>query len=91
MPILFIRAVDSQFHFFDEGAEYHQPEAALASGVQSAMALAADEIAAGAQNAAIEISVEREDGTRILRSVVAVSVSTLMPVEPAIGRLEQGL
>ena len=80
MPFFIVRATDSQLQASDDGAEYPRPEAALASGVASAIALAAEEIAAGAQNVAVEVSVEGEDGTKVLRSVVAVSVSSLAVV-----------
>ncbi len=78
MPLLFIHARNSEFHSSDEGAEYDHPEAALASGVQSAVALIADEVNHGERSAAVEISVEREDGTQVLCSVVVVSVSPMM-------------
>lgn len=79
MPLLFIHARDATFQACDEGAEYEQPQDALAIGVQGAMALLADEINQGQQNAAVEISVQEADGTQILRSVVAISVSPLLP------------
>ncbi len=81
MPLLFIHATNSEFHSRDEGAEYDHPEAALASGVCSAIALIADEVGRGQRSAAIEISIERADRTQVLRSIVAVSVSPMILAE----------
>ena len=81
MPLLFIHACDSGYHARDEGAEYDTSDAALAMGVKSAVAMATEEIGRGSSSAAVEVSVEQEDGTCLLRSVVAVSVSSLMTVE----------
>ncbi len=77
MPVLFIHVTNSRFRANDEGANYDRPEDALALGVQSALALLADEINGGEPNAAVDVSVNGEDGAQILRSVVAVSVSAL--------------
>jgi hypothetical protein len=79
MPRLFIHATNSTFKSSDEGAEYELPEAALALGIQSAVAILAEEINQGERNAAVEVSVEAEDGTQVLRSIVALSVSSLIP------------
>ena len=88
MPLLFIRARNSEFASCDDGAEYDQPEVALALGVQSAIAIIADEVNRGERSAAVEISIASEDGTQVLSSVVALSVSpliaTLRPFRPAI-------
>ena len=78
MSLFFIRARNSKFCSRDEGAEYDRPEAALTSGVQSAITLMADEINQGEQSASVEISVEQEDGTQVLCSVVTISVSALI-------------
>ena len=78
MPRLFIHATNGQFRSSDEGAEYDRPEAALAAGVRSAIAILADEVNGGERSAAVEISIEGEDGIQLLRSVVAVSVSPLI-------------
>ncbi len=80
MQTLFIHARNSTFLSRDEGAEYDRPEAALRMGIQGAVAMIADEIDRGERSAAVEISVEQADGTQLLRSVVAVSVSPLLPV-----------
>ncbi len=80
MPTLFIHVQNAQFLSRDEGAEYDRPETALAVGVRGAVAMIADEINQGERSAAVEISVEQADGTQVLRSVVALSVSPLMPV-----------
>ncbi|MGI4795718.1 MAG: DUF6894 family protein [Janthinobacterium lividum] len=82
MMLLFIHATDTEFFSCDEGAEYDQPADALAEGVRSAVALLADEINQGGRSAAIEISVQLEDGTQLLRSVVSVAVSPLLPILP---------
>ncbi len=82
MPLLFIHARNSEFCSRDEGAEYAHPEAAMVSGVRSAVALAADEVNRGERSAAIEISIEQEDGTQVLCSVVAVSVSPMTLLSP---------
>ena len=79
MPRLFIHATNSKFQSLDEGADYDLPEAALALGVQGAVAILADEVRQGERNAAVEVSIEAEDGTQVLRSVVAISVSSLLP------------
>ena len=79
MALLFIHARNSQFHSCDEGAEYDRPETALALAVQSAMALITDEVGRGERSAAVEVSIEGKDGKQLLRSVVAVSVSPLLP------------
>ena len=78
MPLLFIQAINSEFRSRDEGAEYDRPESALAAGVQSAVVMAADEIARGVRSAAVEVIVEHDDGRQLLRSMVAVSVSPLL-------------
>ncbi|WP_458097838.1 DUF6894 family protein [Roseomonas sp. WA12] len=80
MPLLFIHAHDAEFASHDEGAEYDQPETAMAVGVDGAIAFLAGEISRGERNAAVEVSVERADGTQVLRSIVAVSVSPLLPM-----------
>ncbi len=80
MPLLFVHATNSTFFSCDEGSEYDQPADALAAGVRSAVALLADEVNQGERSAAIEISIQLEDGTQLLRSVVSVSVSPLLPV-----------
>ena len=78
MPLLFIRATNSEFQSTDDGAEYERPEEAMASGVRGAVAILAAEIDRGERSAAVEVSVRHEDGTPILRSIVAVSVSPLL-------------
>ena len=77
MPMLFIDVQDAEFCTRDSGVEYDHPKIALAEGVQSAVAIAADQINHGERNVAIVVNVENEAGVRILSSVVAVSVSSL--------------
>lgn len=88
MPLLFIHARNSEFCSCDDGAEYDHPEAALALGVRSAIAIIADEVSRGERSAAVEISIASEDGTQVLSSVVALSVSpmiaTLRPFRSAV-------
>ena len=78
MSMLFIRALNADFEIRDEGARYESAEAALALGIQSGISLAADEIHRGIATAAVEISVEQDDGIAILRSVVSISVAPLL-------------
>lgn len=78
MPLLFIHLRNSGYCARDDGAEFATPEAALALGVKGALNIAVDEIGRGHRNAAIVVNVEQEDGARLLTSVVAVSVSSLM-------------
>ena len=77
MPQLFIHVTNGKFRSRDEGADYDDPTAALALGVRSAFAIAAEEVARGERSAAVDICIEQEDGTLVLRSVVAVSISPL--------------
>ena len=79
MPRLFIHATNSKFHSVDEGADYNLPEAALALGIQGAVTILFDELEQGERNAAVEVRIETEDGTPVLRSVVSISVSSLLP------------
>lgn len=78
MPVLFVHTTNGEFHSRDDGAEYDRPEAALALGIRGAVALLADEVNHGERSAAVEISIEQADGTQVLRSVVALSVSPLI-------------
>lgn len=78
MPLFFIHARNAQFQSQDEGAEYDHPQAALASGILGAMALITDEVNQGERSAAVEVSIQQKDGTEVLCSVVAVSVSPMM-------------
>ena len=78
MPLFIIHTRNSDFHARDEGSDHADAAAALASGVQGAVALAADEIGHGHRSAAVEVNVEEPDGTRLLSSVVTISVSPLL-------------
>jgi hypothetical protein len=80
MSLLFIHTHNSRFHACDDGSEYDQPEVALAMGLRSAIALVAEEVNQGKTSAAVEVSVKQADGIQLLRSVVAISVSSLMPI-----------
>jgi hypothetical protein len=79
MPVLSIKVTNSRFSDIVEGEHYDRPEDALASGVRGALALLADEINGGHPNGAIDVRVSDENGTPILRSIVAVSVSAMLP------------
>ena len=90
MPRLFIHVRNSEYRTSDDGGEYDSAEAALAAGVQSAVVMAGDEIGRGHRSAAVEVNVKGEDGTHLLTSVVAISVSPLM-AEARAGSEVQGL
>lgn len=81
MPKLYIHAINSGFRSRDDGREYDRPEDALTEAVLSAAALAVDEIHKGKTSTAIEVRVEKADGTPLLRSVVSMVVSALLPIE----------
>lgn len=57
-------------------------------GIEAAVGIARDEIQNGVSTAAVEVCVEREDGKKVLRSVVALSISPLS-VEAEAARLEK--
>ena len=80
MTLLFIHAVNAEYQSRDNGSEYTKPEDALAAGVRSAAILVADEVGKGLASAAVEIRIEQEDGTTILRSIVSLSVAPVLPV-----------
>lgn len=82
MPLLFIQARNSDYWIRDDGYEHASPEAALAKGIQSAVAMAADEIGRGRRSAAVEVIIEQGDGVHLLSSVVAISVSPLIVTVP---------
>lgn len=82
MPFLFIHLRNSDYCARDEGAEFDTPEAALAHGVQGALDIATHEVGQGRHSTAVVVNVEEEDGTRLLTSVVALSVSSLMVTNP---------
>lgn len=77
MPFLFIRTTNSDFATLDDGAPYERPEDALAMGIASAVAIVGEDVLEGEGTAAVEICVENEDGEKVLRAVVATSVSRL--------------
>ena len=82
MPKLFIHVTNQKFQSRDDGGEYDHAAAALALGVRGAVGIAAEEVVDGEPSAAVEISVETEDGTKVLRSIVVVSVSPLNGASP---------
>ena len=78
MPLFSIELRNSEYYVRDDDAEYDNTEAALSSGVHSAVRMAADEITRGRHNAAIEVTISRDDGIHLLSSVVAISVSPII-------------
>lgn len=78
VPLFSIQLRNSAYYARDDAAEHDSAEAALAAGVHSAMRMLTDEIVGGCRNAAIDVVIERDDGTRLLNSVVAISVSSLI-------------
>lgn len=82
MPYLFTRTLDGVFDSRDDGADYDSSNQALSAGVRSAIRIAADEIGDGRMATAVEISIEREDGGAVCRSVLALSVSPLLVSAP---------
>jgi hypothetical protein len=81
MPKLYIHAINSECRSRDSGSEYDRPEEALSEAVRSAAAMAVDEIHKGKTNVAVEVRIEQADGTPLLRSVLSMSVSALMPID----------
>jgi hypothetical protein len=79
MSALFIHVHNSKCHSRDEGGEYESPQAALAIGVRGAIAILSEEIIEGEISSAAEVSVRSANGLQILRSVVALSISPLLP------------
>lgn len=80
MSKLYIHIVNSTFHGRDGGGEYDKPADALIPGIDSAVAIAVDEIHKGSANAAVEVRIEQADGTLLLRSVLSLSISNLMSI-----------
>jgi hypothetical protein len=78
MPLFFIRTTNCNFVSRDDGGDYEQAEHALAFGVRGALQIANDEMKKGGESCAVEVAVEGYDGTVLLRSAVAMSVSRLM-------------
>ncbi len=79
MPLFHVRTCNFEFEAIDEeGSRFEQAEDALKSGIDSAMAVASDEIREGQRSAAVDVCVEDAEGEQLLHSVVAMSVSPLM-------------
>ena len=78
MPRLFIHVLNARFESRDDGADYDNAEEAMAAGVRSALGIIGDEIDGGQPNAAVDVCIQQEDGTALLRSVVVLSVAPLM-------------
>ena len=83
MPFLHIRTCNSDFECVDDGAQYERAEDALTLGIDSAVSIVRDEVQQGRRTAAVEICVESESGEKVLRSVVAISVSALTIAAPS--------
>lgn len=78
MPRYSIHTTNSVFESNDDHAIFDGPAEALASAVQGAIRITADEIASGNHCASIDICVDDEHGMPLLRSVVALSVAPLL-------------
>lgn len=89
MPKLYIHAINCDFRSRDNGSEYEQPEDALRPAIESAAALAVDELHKGKTSAAIEVRIEQADGMPVLRSVVSLSVASLLPLVVVSGSTAQ--
>lgn len=83
MPFLYIRTCNSEFSARDDGADYESSEAALAHGIQSAIEIITDEVQRGGRTAAVDLSIEDQNGQAMLRSVVAISIAPMMIELPA--------
>lgn len=79
MSLFFLRTTNGKFVARDDGFDYERAEDALVIGVQGALQIAGDEMHRGGATCAVEVVVEDYDGVPVLRSVVAISVSCLMP------------
>ena len=78
MPFLFVHTINSDSAARDDGQDYATPEDALKSAIWSASVLAAEELQGGKTSSAIEVRIEEEDGSAVLRAIVSLSVSPLM-------------
>ncbi|WP_375391583.1 hypothetical protein [uncultured Sphingomonas sp.] len=84
MPRYSIRTTNSVFEGNDDDAVFDRPEDALTSGIQGAIQISAEEIASGKLCAAVDVCVDDEDGTPLLRSVVSLSVAPLLTDKRAV-------
>lgn len=78
MPIFQVQTTDSAFHCAGDHKEYAGPEAALAAGIDGAIAMAADQIRRGEPASAVEVRVMDLQHATLLRSVVSISVTSLL-------------
>ena len=78
MPNFSIRLVNSTFESHDNGADYERAEDALDVGIHSALRIIQEEIGGDRHAAAVDVYVEDKDRACVLRSVVALSVSSLL-------------
>ena len=82
MPRFRIRMTNSEFESVDE-TDFPSLEAARRGAVATASKVAAEAIAAGAPNSAVEIQID-QDGRMVARNVVTLSVADLTGGEAAI-------
>lgn len=82
MSLLFIHTTNSAFDSRDDGGEYDRPERAMAAGIRSALRIATDEMQDGRASTAVDVRIEQEDGTVLLRSILTVAVSPLQAEKP---------
>jgi hypothetical protein len=78
MPTYVVHALNAEFSSRDIESEYDSAATALATGVEGAVRMVADEVRAGKTTASVVVTVEQPDGQPTLRSVVTLAVSALM-------------
>lgn len=83
MPIFHVQTTDSAFHCAGDHQDYAGPEAALAAGIDGAIAVAADQIRQGEEAYAVEVRVVNPEDVTVLRSIVSISVSRLLSGQPS--------
>lgn len=77
-PIFHVQTTDSAFHCAGDHKDFSAPEAALAAGIDGAIAIAADQIRQGEPASAVEVRVMDLEEATVLRSVVSISVASLL-------------
>lgn len=82
MPIFHVETTDSAFRSAGGCQEYAGPEAALAAGIEGALAMAGDQIRQGEASSAVEVRVMDLENVTVLRSIVSISVSGLLSGQP---------
>lgn len=77
--LLFTRLINSKYDSCDSGDRYASAQDALQSGIRSAVALAAEQFEDEQGSVAVEVRIERPNGSVVLRSIVSTSVASLLP------------